>query len=165
MNLLTLVLLLTSAAPGPSVPQLSLKDVHGNTHTLVDYRGKIVVLNFWATWCVPCKQEMPIFVDINKKYRDRGVAVIAASLDDDSTRKYIASFASTFKMDFPILVDANSDIMHELGLGESIPSTIFLDAEGNVVGKILGQARRKDVFRRVEWLFRQSYRRPARTGS
>jgi thiol-disulfide isomerase/thioredoxin len=152
MKVLTIVLLFAATAFQPTQPQLSLKDVQGRTHSLSEYKGKIVVLNFWATWCIPCKQEMPIFVDVSRKYRDRGVVVVAASLDDDTTRKYIPQFARSFKMDFPILVDANSGNMHELGLGESIPSTVFLDAEGNVVGKIEGQAKKKDVSRQLEAL-------------
>lgn len=135
-----------------SAPNLELKDVQGNVHNLAQYRGKIVVLNFWATWCVPCKTEMPIFVDVNKKYRDRGVVVLAASMDDESTRQYISQYAHVYKMEFPILVGASSDTMHGLGLGDGIPSTVFLDSNGNIVGRIVGQAQKKDVLRRIEWL-------------
>jgi peroxiredoxin len=152
MKYLTVVLLLATVGFGPPQPQLSLKDAQGNIHNLSDYRGKIVILNFWATWCVPCKQEMPIFVDAYKKYHDRGVVVIAASLDDETTKKYVPQFAHSFKMEFPILLDANADLMHEVGLGDSVPSTLFLDAEGNIAGKIVGQVKRKDVLHRIEWL-------------
>jgi thiol-disulfide isomerase/thioredoxin len=152
MKVLAIVLLFAATAFRPVQPQLSLKDMQGQPHSLSEYKGKVVILNFWATWCVPCKQEMPIFVDVSKKYRDRGVVVVAASLDDDKTRKYIPQFAKSFKMDFPILVDASSDNMHELGLGESIPSTVFLDADGNLVDKIQGQAKRKDVLHRLDVL-------------
>lgn len=146
------VLLLWSTTVKPVQPQLELKDTQGNTHTLSEYRGKIVVLNFWATWCVPCKTEMPIFVEVHKKYHDRGVVVLAASMDDQTTAKYVPQFAHSYKMEFPILVNASPDTMRDLGLGEAIPSTLFLDSDGNVVGKILGQAKRKDVLHRVEWL-------------
>lgn len=151
MKYLGIVLLLATLA-SPLPPQLELKDAQGNVHHLTDYQGKIVVLNFWATWCVPCKAEMPIFVDVSKKYRDRGVVVLAASLDDETTRKYVSQFAHAFKMDFPILLNASTDTMREVGLGDAIPSTLFLDADGNVAGKIQGQAKRRDVLRRVEWL-------------
>jgi thiol-disulfide isomerase/thioredoxin len=152
MKVLTIVLLFAATAFRPVQPQLSLKDMQGQLHNLSEYKGKVVILNFWATWCVPCKQEMPIFVDVSRKYRDRGVVVVAASLDDDTTRKYIPQFARSFKMDFPILVDARFENMQELGLGESIPSTVFLDPEGNVAGKILGQAKRKDVLHQLDAL-------------
>ena len=151
MKYLAAVLLLATLA-FPSPPQLELKDAQGTIHHLADYHGKIVVLNFWATWCVPCKAEMPIFVDVNRKYRDRGVVVLAASLDDDTTRKYVSQFAHVYKMDFPVLLDASAVTMRAVGLGDAIPSTLFLDADGNVVGKIQGQAKRKDVLHRIEWL-------------
>ena len=152
MRYLAIVLLLAAAGFGPSQPQLSLKDIQGQQHDLTDYRGKIVVLNFWATWCIGCKQEMPIFVDIHKKYHDRGVVVLAASVDDENTRKYIVPFAHSYKMDFPILLGASAETMHDLGLGDALPSTVFLDADGNVVGKIMGAAKKKDALHRVEWL-------------
>jgi thiol-disulfide isomerase/thioredoxin len=145
-------LLLVLPAQAAEQPELSLKDTHGTTHSIAEYRGKIVVLNFWATWCVPCKDEMPIFSEVDKRYREKGVVVLAASLDDEKTKKYINPFARSYKMTFPILVDATSAEMKLLGLGEMVPSTLFLDRDGTVAGKILGQAPKKDVFRRVEWL-------------
>ena len=146
------IVLLISAVFNSSAPTLELRDIEGNTHNLSQYRGKIVVLNFWATWCVACKAEMPVFVDVYKKYRDRGVVVLAASLDDENTQRYVSRYAHTYKMDFPILMGASVDTMHELGLGDSVPSTIFLDSDGKVAGKILGQAQKKDVLHRLEWL-------------
>jgi thiol-disulfide isomerase/thioredoxin len=133
-------------------PELSLKDRQGVPHSLSDYRGKIVVLNFWATWCIPCKEEMPIFGDVDKRYREQGVVVLAASLDDQKTKKYINQFARSYKMTFPVLVDATTDDMKRTGLGEMVPSTLFLDRDGTVAGKILGQASKKEVLRRVDWL-------------
>ena len=156
MKYLSIGLLLVAMGFRPVQPELSLNDTQGKHHSLSDYRGKIVVLNFWATWCVGCKQEMPIFVDVSKKYRDRGVIVLAASVDDESTKKYIPQFMRSYKMDFPVLLDANADIMHEIGLGDALPSTAFLDAEGNVVGMIAGAAKRKDVLQRVEKLLANS---------
>jgi thiol-disulfide isomerase/thioredoxin len=150
--LLAAALLSFLFAQAAEQPQLTLKDMQGVNHSIADYRGKIVVLNFWATWCVPCKDEMPIFGEVDKRYRAQGVVVLAASLDDEKTRKYINQFARSYKMNFPILVDATSDDMKRIGLGEMVPSTLFLDRDGTVAGKILGQAPKKDVFRRVEWL-------------
>jgi len=152
MKYLAIALLLAAMGPSPVRPEISLNDAQGKHHSLADYRGKIVVLNFWATWCVGCKQEMPIFVDVYKKYRDRGVIVLAASVDDESTKKYIPQFMRSYKMDFPVLLDASAGIMHDVDLGDALPSTVFLDAEGNVVGTISGTAKRKDVLERVEKL-------------
>jgi thiol-disulfide isomerase/thioredoxin len=133
-------------------PALTLKDMQGVAHSIEDYRGKIVVVNFWATWCIPCKDEMPIFTEVDKRYRDRGVIVLAASLDEQRTKKYINQFARSYKMTFPILVDATTEDMRHVGLGEMVPSTLFVDRDGSVAGKILGQATKKDVVPRLEWL-------------
>jgi len=145
-------LLLIISAQAAEQPKLRLKDTQGTMHSIADYRGKIVVLNFWATWCIPCKEEMPIFSDVDKRYRDKDVVVLAASLDEEKTKKYINQFARSYKMTFPILIDATPADMKLVGLGEMVPSTLFLDRDGTVAGKILGQAPRKEVFRRVEWL-------------
>lgn len=147
-----------ATAMGQSQPQLSLKDAAGKTHTLADYRGKIVVLNFWATWCVPCKEEMPFFVEAQRKYGQRNVVILAASLDDDRTKKYVHKFVQSYKLDFPVLLDASAESMKQFGLGETLPSTIFLDAQGSFAGKIEGQARKKDLFNRIEKLLSKQTR-------
>ena len=153
-GVLAILILLLPSCLGQTAdhPELTLKDIHGVAHSIEDYRGKIVVLNFWATWCIPCKEEMPIFGEVDKRYWDRGVVVLAASLDEQKTKKYINQFARSYKMNFPILLDATPDDMKRVGLGEMVPSTLFVDRNGAVAGKILGQASKKDVLPRVEWL-------------
>jgi cytochrome c biogenesis protein CcmG, thiol:disulfide interchange protein DsbE len=146
------VLLFVAGALGQSSPELSLKDATGKTYNLSDYRGKVVVLNFWATWCVPCKEEMPIFTEAYKRYNRRGLVVLAASLDDARTKKYVAKFVQNFKMEFPVLLDATPATMQQIGLGDSVPSTVFIDEGGNLAGKIVGQADKKDVLARIEKL-------------
>src|SRR5258708_6614852 len=150
MRYLIIILLYLGSTSGQPGPNLTLKDAAGNAHSLSDYRGKIVVLNFWATWCVPCKDEMPIFAEAYKRYNQRGIVILAASLDDDKTRKYVPKFVRSYKMDFPVLMDATSATMQQIGLGDSLPSTVFFDDKGNEVGKIIGQARKKDVLDRIE---------------
>jgi peroxiredoxin len=153
MRYIIFVLFCFAAAVGQSQPQLSLKDMDGKAHSLADYRGKIVVLNFWATWCVPCKDEMPIFVEAQKKFAQHNVVILAASLDDARTRKYVGKFIHAYKMDFPVLLDATADLMaQQFGLNDTVPATIFLNTQGNIVGKIEGQARKKDLLSRIERL-------------
>ena len=152
MRFVIVFLLGLSSVAGQSQPQLSLKDVDGKTQALTDYRGKVVVLNFWATWCVPCKEEMPFFVEAQKKYGQRNVVILAAPLDDDRTKKYVRKFVQAYKMDFPVLLDATAESMEQFGLGETLPSTIFLDAQGSFAGKIEGQAHKKDLLNRIEKL-------------
>lgn|SRR5215471_3370108 len=152
MRYIMLILLLAGNGLAQVHPDLVLADTQGTAHKLGEYGGKVVLLNFWATWCVPCKQEMPIFVEAAKRYRDRGFIVVAASLDDEQTRKYVPRFARSYRMTFPVLVGATAEMMKQFGLSNTVPSTVFLDEEGNVVDKIVGQAKKKDVVTRIEQL-------------
>ena len=131
---------------------LPFKDMKGQKVHLRDYRGKVVVLNFWATWCVPCREEMPMFVEMEKEYAPRGVVFIAASLDDRETRPKIPGFMAEFKIGFPVLVGASTMDLDDLKLGQALPATAFLDPEGRIVARILGQARKGDLKERLDWL-------------
>src|SRR5437879_9942693 len=81
---------------------LALRDLNRTERTLADYRGKIVVLNFWATWCIPCREEMPLLVSTFKRYESQGIVVIGASADDETTQQQIAPFVTKLKITFPI---------------------------------------------------------------
>lgn len=143
--------LIASPATSKKV-DLSLRDLDGTRQRLRDFRGKIVVLNFWATWCGPCKDEMPMFVLAQKDYAPRGIVVIGASLDEKGTRGKIPAFLQEYHIDFPIWVGATLDDLEKLGLGHALPATAFLDREGRVVTRVLGQLREEEVKERLEWL-------------
>ena len=155
MRRLAGVVLLASAlglcADAPTT-DLALKDAGGRKVRLRDLRGKVVLLNFWATWCGPCNAEMPALVDLEKQYADRGVAFIGASLDDEKSTPKIPAFVSRYKIDFPIWYGATLDDLDRLKMGNAVPATAFLDAEGHLVARILGQARPEEVRERLDWL-------------
>ena len=148
-------LFLLAAALGLSADtpatDLALKDAAGRKVRLRDLRGKVVLLNFWATWCGPCNAEMPALVDIEKEYGGR-VAFIGASLDDAKSAAKIPAFLSRYKIEFPIWYGATVDDLDHLKMGNAVPSTAFLDGEGRVVARILGQARPEEVRERLDWL-------------
>ena len=150
---LAMLLPLSAVAGGPSSEQvaLSLPDLQGQQHSLADYRGKIVVVNFWATWCVPCKHEMPLFSDAAKHYGSDHLQVVAVSLDDETTRGKIPGFADQQKMSFPILL-GNTDEMKKLGLGEALPATLFVDSDGHVAAKVLGEISKSELKARLDWM-------------
>jgi thiol-disulfide isomerase/thioredoxin len=137
---------------GLDAAQLSFRDTQGNTQEMSKYKGKIVVLNFWATWCVPCRHEMPLLAEMQKKYENKGVVVLGASVDDEKTQPQIQPFAEKNKIAFPLLVGATTDQMERLDLGVAIPATAFFDADGNLIARVLGELDKSDLQNRIEWM-------------
>ena len=132
--------------------ELNLKDMHGQKVRLRDLRGKPVVLNFWATWCGPCKAELPMLVEAAKNYESRGVVFLAVSLDDEKTKQLVPAFVSAHQISFPVWLGASADDLGKLGLGEAVPATAFLDQDGHIMSRILGQLREQDLKERLDWL-------------
>lgn len=149
--LLTGGLLALAAGPGPKA-ELNLKSMDGQRVRLSDYRGRAVVLNFWATWCVPCTAEIPMLVKAEKDYRSKGVAFIAASVDDRKSRKNVPEFVSKYDVSLSIWLDANADDMARLGMGRAVPATAFLDPEGHIAFRVEGQLREEELRERLDWL-------------
>lgn len=141
-----------SAPRAAATADLSLKDLQGKAVHLRDLRGKRVVLNFWATWCVPCNDEMPMFVEVEKRWAPRGVIFIAASLDDRKTQKSIPDFLRKFQIDFPVWTGATGDDLFKLGMGEAVPATAFLDQDGTIVARVQGEIHRRELEDRLDWL-------------
>jgi cytochrome c biogenesis protein CcmG/thiol:disulfide interchange protein DsbE len=136
----------------PPKVELVLRDTKGQRVRLSNYRGKPVVLNFWATWCVPCSSEMPMLVQAEQDYRGRGVVFIAASLDDSKTSRLIPAFVAKYELEFPVWSGATGDDLDKLGMGEAVPATAFLDSEGHIVARVLGQMREVELKERLDWL-------------
>jgi len=151
--LLTAILCTFSAlASSGSKAELTLKDAAGHKVRLRDYRGKVVVLNFWATWCKPCNAEMPLLVQAEKQYAPRGVVFIAASLDDRKTKDNVPGFLARYHVEFPVWYGASADDLDKLSMGPAVPATAFLDPEGRIVARIEGQMRPGEIQQRLDWL-------------
>src|SRR3981081_4084386 len=120
--LTTLMLSLSGAPKELPKSDLTLKDMKGQKVRLRDYRGKVVVLNFWATWCGPCKAELPMLVEAAKDYGSRGVVFVAVSLDDEKTKQYVPAFVSEHHIGFPVWLGATGDDLGKLGMGEAVPA-------------------------------------------
>jgi thiol-disulfide isomerase/thioredoxin len=150
--LLSFALAVAAAPKKPAPAELNLTDLEGKKVHLKDYRGKLVVVNFWATWCVPCRDEMPMFVEVAKQWAPKGIVFIGASLDDKKTGKNIPEFVEKYKIDFPIWSGATSDDMDRLKMGNAVPDTAFLDEDGVIFARVEGEIRKSQLIERLEWL-------------
>jgi len=124
-------------------PDFTLQSLDGKTVRLSDFRGKPVVLNFWATWCGPCKIEMPWFVDLQKEYGPTGLQFLGVAMDDAST-KDIAEFAESMKVNYPILIGKES-VGDAYGGVQFLPETFYIDRNGKVVDKAFGLKGRGEI--------------------
>jgi thiol-disulfide isomerase/thioredoxin len=152
-RILLLTMLLSAVSTAAEKPsELTLRNLDGKKVRLSDYRGKVVVLNFWATWCGPCQEEMPMMVEEEKKWEAKGVTFIAVSLDDSKTRQNIPAFLDRYHVSFPVWTGASSDELDKLHLGQGAPDTAFLDENGVIVARVLGEIRREELEERLTWL-------------
>ena len=117
-------------------PDFSLEDAKGQTVKLSDFRGKVVVLNFWATWCAPCQEEIPWFISFAQQYKDRDFAVLGVSLDDDGW-KVVKPYIAQKKMNYPVLLGGDTVSLLYGGI-ESLPTTFIIDREGRIAGTHVG---------------------------
>lgn len=117
-------------AVGEKAPDFMLVDMQGNKHRLSDYRGQGVFLNFWGTWCPPCKKEMPYINNQYLQYKDKGVQVL--SIDIQEPKLAVNQFAARYKLDFPIMIDTDKEVMNVYGINP-LPATFLIDKNGNVV--------------------------------
>jgi thiol-disulfide isomerase/thioredoxin len=120
---------------GPA-PDFSLESLDGKTTHLSDFRGKAVLLNFWATWCAPCKIEMPWFIDLQKQYAGQGLQIVGVAMDDAS-KEDIASFAKDMGVNYPILIGKES-VGQEYGGVNGLPESFLIARDGHIVDRIIG---------------------------
>ena len=131
------------AAKGHDAPDFTLTDLQGRTLKLSDLRGKAVVLNFWATWCPPCKQEIPWFVDLQNRYGAAGLQVVGVSMDDEGDQKDVAKFARENSINYPILL-GKEKVAAQYGGIDYLPTTFYIDRNGVVMDRVFGQPGTRD---------------------
>lgn len=120
---------------GPA-PDFTLQSLDGNSMRLSDLRGKAVLLNFWATWCSPCKIEMPWFIELQKQYGARGLQIVGVAMDD-SSKEDIAKFAKDMGVNYPVLL-GKEEVGDAYGGVPALPETFFIGRDGKIVDKIIG---------------------------
>jgi peroxiredoxin len=119
-----------------AAPAWELKDIKGNTVKLSDFKGKVVIVDFWATWCPPCRAEIPHFVKLQDKYAKQGLVIVGISVDEGGA-EVVSSFAKANKINYPIAL-GNQDVAEQYGATDGIPTTFVIDRKGNVIAKHLG---------------------------
>ena len=138
------------ATKGSTAPDFTLTDLQGRSLRLSDLRGKAVILNFWATWCPPCKQEIPWFVDLQKRYGAQGLQVVGVSMDDGD-QKNVATFAAQNSINYPILL-GTENVAQQYGGVDYLPTTFYITRDGAVLGRVFGQPEREEIERNVQRL-------------
>lgn len=130
---------------GQAAPNFTLRNTEGKKVSLSDYKGKAVLINFWATWCAPCKIEMPWFVELHKQYAGQGFEILGVSEDDSHvTRAQIAHFGQVHGINYPLLIGDDS-VSHKYGGVEFLPTSYFVGRNGKVVAETAGLASKDQV--------------------
>jgi thiol-disulfide isomerase/thioredoxin len=130
----------TAAASGaPTIkaaPDFTLTSLEGKNISLTDYRGKAVLLNFWATWCGPCKIEMPWFVELQNQYGAQGLQIVGVAMDD-SSKEDIAKFVKDMGVNYPVLIGKEA-VGDAYGGVPALPESFFISRDGKIVDRIMG---------------------------
>ncbi|HEU5459578.1 MAG TPA: TlpA disulfide reductase family protein [Pyrinomonadaceae bacterium] len=146
--------------------ELALKDPFGTEQRLSSLKGRIVILNFWATFCIPCRKEMPDLASIQNEFAALGVQVIGASTDESTDRDKVLQFVKETKVNFPIWMGAGAADMIRFGLSAALPGTVIIDREGRVAKVISGVIDRAEVKKQIEFMLATAERaraKPKRT--
>jgi peroxiredoxin len=121
----------------PANLAFSLKDLSGSTVNLASFKGKVILLDFWATWCAPCKIEIPGFIELHDKYKSKGLVVLGVSVDD--TVEQLKPFVAQNKMTYPVLIGLGQDAMQEAyGPMWGLPTTFVIGRDGKICKKHMG---------------------------
>jgi peroxiredoxin len=128
-----------------SAPDFALKDADGKTVHLSEYKGKVVLLDFWATWCAPCKVEIPWFMEFEQQFKDKGFAVLGVSMDEDGWT-VVKPYLQQLKMNYRIVL-GNDQVGDQYGGVDSLPTTFLIDRQGKIAATHVGLSGGKEDFR------------------
>ena len=136
----------------PARLDFTLTDMDGKSVSFASYKGRPLIVNFWATWCPPCKLEIPWFIELKKKYSGQGLEILGVSIDDHAPE--LKAFAAQYKMNYPVLVGLDHDALLEaFDAVESVPVTWFIRKDGIVQGRNIGINTREFFENQIKALF------------
>ena len=139
---------------GFKAPAFTVRNLKGHRVQLADYKGKVVILNLWATWCGPCRVEMPGMENLYRRYRSEGLEILAVSLDKGSSDK-VQTFADEYRLSFPVLLDKDGQVERRYN-SITIPTTYVIDKKGMVVAEVDGAKNweSEQTFEALEYLLK-----------
>ena len=140
-------------APKP-LPEIQFQDSEGRTFTLADFRGKLVLLNLWATWCLPCRAEMPWFIDFQTAFRDEGFRVLGVSLDEPGWSA-IRPFLERQPVNYLIALADTPERLLPFGLINILPTTWLIDRNGRIAAEHVGLVRRDEIEAEIDQLLNE----------
>ncbi|MDR3737418.1 MAG: TlpA disulfide reductase family protein [Terracidiphilus sp.] len=154
LPLAAFLLVLSSALPaaGRRLPDPAFRTLSGEQRKLSQLRGNIVVVNFWATWCGPCQEELPRLQQLAQDYSGKSVRFVFISIDEPKDRAKIPPTLARLHLTLESWVGADTDMLDDFGLGNIVPGTLVLDADGAPVARVMGEARDTDVRTALNWL-------------
>lgn len=150
-NLITLILFTTVIQAAPvglthyadpkDAPDFSLEDTQGKLHTLAKYQGKVLIVNFWTTWCVPCRKELPSLQRAAEQLRQDDIHIV--SINKGQAHEIVKGFNTRFQVNFPLLLDVDSNVSHSWQVA-SLPTAYVLDPGGRIVYRLIGGSEWED---------------------
>ena len=148
IGIIFLMISLVSFSNSAKAPDFNLKDQYGVIHSLENYKGKVIFLNFWATWCPPCKKEMPDIENIYKEYGENKKDVVILGVNSEKENE-VKKFLKDKGYTFPIVIDENSEVMRKYFI-QAFPTSFVIDKEGNVYGYVMGGLTKEQIKQVIE---------------
>ena len=139
-------------AQRPASPAFTLTDLEGKPLQLAAFRGKVVLLDFWATWCAPCKIEVPHLVALQKKYGSQGLQIVGISMDDDLAP--VKAFAQEFSINYPVVL-GNAELARSYGGVLGLPVAFLIDRDGRIVKRLDGDAKLQGLEKEIAELLKE----------
>lgn len=148
IGIIFLMISLVSFSNNVKAPDFNLKDQYGVVHSLENYKGKVIFLNFWATWCPPCKKEMPDIENIYKEYGKNKKDVVILGVNSEKENE-VKKFLKDKGYTFPTVIDENSEVMRKYFI-QAFPTSFVIDKEGNVYGYVMGGLTKEQIKQVIE---------------